>query len=102
MAWLSENWYVLTGLGGGLFVLTFYLYARRHPDGVVMVLWKRAYYTVTATAVFGAVALLIAAVFFPTSVSLVLSPVAPFLLMAVMWFVAPYLQRWIPLERRRS
>jgi uncharacterized membrane-anchored protein len=102
MTWLGENWYILTGFGGGLVVLMFYLYAHRHPDGAVMVLWKRAYYTVAAAAVFGAIALLVAAVFFPTSVSWVLSPVAPFVLMAAMWFVAPYLQRWIPLERRRS
>jgi len=99
MAWLGENWHYFTGIGGGLLLLAFYLYARRHPDGVAMSLWQRAYYTAVATAVAGGVCFLITAVFFPASISLLLSPVFPCILIAVMWFAAPYLRRWIPPER---
>ena len=97
--WLADHWYFFAGIGGGLLLLAFYVYARRHPQGLAMSLWQRLYYTAAASAVGGGICVLITRLFFPSALSVFLSPVFPFALLAVMWIAAPYIRRWLPLER---
>jgi uncharacterized membrane-anchored protein len=102
MTWLSDHWYFLTGIGGGLLVLTLYVYARRHPESVATSLWQRLYYTAASSAVVGSICMLITAMLFPNRIGVVLSPIAPFVLFALMWIAAPYIRQWLPLERSKS
>ena len=94
--WLTEYWYVFTGLGGGLLLLVLYVYARRHPQSLAMSLWQRLFYTAVASAVASGILALLTAVFFPSAISVLQSPIFPFALLAVMWLAAPYIRRWIP------
>ena len=100
--WLTEYWYVFTGLGGSLLLLVLYVYARRHPQSLAMSLWQRLFYTAVASAVASGIFALLTAVFFPSAISVLQSPIFPFALLAVMWLAAPYIRRWIPLERSQS
>jgi len=97
--WFADHWYFFTGIGGVLLLLAFYVYARRHPQGLAMSLWQRTYYTAAASAVGGGMCFLITGLFFPSTISVLLSPIFPFALVAVMWIATPYIRRWLPLER---
>jgi hypothetical protein len=109
--WLSEYWYDLTGLGGGLLILAFYIYARRDPEGAAMSLWRRLKYTVASGIAISMILMLTSAIvsifvpelnpipfFFSQRVYWLLIP-----LYIAAWFAAPYLSRRYPIspfERR--
>ena|SRR5258708_6942939 len=102
--WLASYWYIVTGIAGTAIYLAFVTYANRHPDGLAMSLWQRSRYAFAASIVVGAALglfLMILSAFFPRILFLVdiLFSHYFFVLFAVMWFVAPYLRRLIPLER---
>jgi hypothetical protein len=42
---------------------------------------------------------LITGLFFPSTISVLLSPIFPFALVAATWIATPYIRRWLPLER---
>jgi len=100
--WAVQNWYVLWALGAGALLLAFVVYAHKHPDGIAMSLWQRLKYAAVATAVFGAIFLLITAIFLPDVVSLTITPYFSAALFIAAWFAAPVLRRWLPLERGKS
>jgi hypothetical protein len=99
--WLGDHWYYLTGIGGTLLLAAFYIYARRHPDSSAMSLWQRLHYTAASSAVVGGICIIVTALLFPGGSGFLFSPIALFLLFAVMWIAAPYLRQWVPLERSK-
>jgi hypothetical protein len=104
--WLSEHWYYLTGFGGTALVLVFYVYARQHPEGAAMSLWRRAKWTL-----FGGIAVMMI-LMLTAALATIFAPqweLIPFFLSTkvywleipifiVAWFLAPYLQRRFPVS----
>ena len=92
--WLGEYWYYFTGIGGGLLVLAFYIYARQDPEGVAMSLWRRLNYTVASGIAITMILILasaIASVFVPE-----FDPIPFFLSQRVYWLLVPlYIAAWL-------
>jgi hypothetical protein len=103
-AWLSDYWYVLTAIGGGLILLAAHTYARRHPDTQFASHWERLKYTAFACAPIGGVLILLNAglELWAPDYSIgpyFFSPWFMLLLFAACWMAAPSLRRLFPLER---
>jgi hypothetical protein len=103
MAWLSENWYILWGVGSGLLVLWLHTYARRHPETQFASHWERLQYAAVASAVFGGISILLNFMLqgflgfelFPTTAT----PYVAAALSIIAWFAAPHLRRFLPRSR---
>jgi hypothetical protein len=104
--WFTENWYYLTGIGGAALILAFYVYARRHPEGKVMSLWRRLHYTVASGIAVTMILMLgsaIVTVFAPELelIPFFLSQQVYWLLLPLYiaaWFAAPYLSQRFPIS----
>ncbi len=101
--WISENWYIFTGIGGALLILALHLYTVRHPKTQLALQWQRLRYAAYACVpVFGVLVLTDAALslwapgyafhhyffspyFFPT-------------IFIACWLAAPYLTRAVALD----
>ena len=103
--WLSANWHYFIGLGGTALIVTFYIYARRHPEGAAMSFWRRIKWTVAGGIAVMMIFLLTSALV--TVVAPELEPI-PFLLrngywveipvFIAAWIAAPHLQRRFPVS----
>ena len=101
---LSEYWYLITGLAGALLILVLNRHAARKPNTSLARHWKRLRYAAYASVpAFGVLLLIDVALstwapeytyhdyffsqyFFPA-------------LVVACWLAAPYLMRWVPLDR---
>ena len=100
-AWLSQYWYVLTGIGGALALFALHMYALRNPDSQFASQWERAKYAAVACAPIGGLLMLASValeVFAPqySIFDLFFSPYFGLALFVVCWFAAPILKRWFP------
>ena len=100
--WLSENWHIVYSLCAAVLILSFYVYARLHPGSSASDLWQRLLYTAVSAGVAMASLTLIAALLFPTAISLLYSPYSIASLFVLLWFAAPHLRRVFPLQRARQ
>ena len=101
--WLSESWYIFTGIGGALLVLALHLYAARHPHTRIASQWQRLGYAAYACApVFGVLVLTDAALslWAPdyTFHHYFLSPYFFPAIYIACWLAAPYFKRRVPLD----
>ena len=101
--WLSESWYIFTGIGGALLILTLHLYAARHPDTQLASQWQRLRYAAYACVpVFGALLLTDAALsLWAPDYAFHHYFFSPYFLPGIFiacWLAAPYFKRLFPLD----
>ena len=101
--WLSENWYIFTGIGGALLVLALHLYATRHPGTQLALQWQRLRYAAYACGpVFGVLILADAALslWAPdyTYHHYFFSPYFFPAIFIACWLAAPHFKRLAPLD----
>jgi hypothetical protein len=104
-AWLNENWYLLTGFGGGALILGFYIYARRHPDGAAMYFWRRIKWTMYAGIAAMMTIMLVSALIAVAAPELELIPFfiakgfwVQIPVFVAAWFAAPHFQKRYPVS----
>lgn len=101
--WLSEYWYILTGVAGALLILAPHLYATRHPNSQVALQWKRLRYAAYACGpAFGVLVLTDAALsLWAPSYTFHHYFFSPYFFPAIFiacWLAAPYFKRLVPLD----
>jgi len=105
--WLSEYWYVVTGIGGALLVLALNYRARRNADTEFASHWERLKYSAFACAPIGGALILLDAALTVGDPRYSIdqwffSPYFGIALYAFCWLIAPYLKQRFPLERGKS